>query len=300
MITTSALLDIFKTPAYPNEDHIYDFTQASETQKYFTEFNDGFQSAGHDQILMAKKTGESNAARIMRGVVLMLKDLLPENAVVVEIGGGSASQTRTGQGYKEFKHYYPLDISYSHIKRYTNTYNREGIVCNAERLPFKDNSVDCIYSNAFLEHPINPDKVVSEIARVIKPGGIVVHNDAWFCRWWQRYGIRGVKKWEKMTDREKLIAVAAAITETPVIRIPPIILRRIYRHLFVKESTLSFKKLKPNYTLYLGCDEDAASRIDPVDAIRFYESQGFELLQRLSIKQRLFYPNKYIALRKKI
>ncbi|MBE3142852.1 MAG: methyltransferase domain-containing protein [Planctomycetes bacterium] len=38
-------------------------------------------------------------------------------------------------------------------------------------LPFKDNSVDCIYANHVLEHVKDLERVLSEIHRVLKPGG---------------------------------------------------------------------------------------------------------------------------------
>ncbi|SAL10652.1 putative methyltransferase [Caballeronia turbans] len=41
----------------------------------------------------------------------------------------------------------------------------------AEKLPFRDNSVDCIFSLAVLEHVMRPWDVAKEIERVLKPGG---------------------------------------------------------------------------------------------------------------------------------
>lgn len=282
---------ILKQPIKANNDGIYDYSEPSETKQYFEDYT----TNPNIEYVLIKSSKPSNGPKIMTSIVSFLKDRLPEDAVVIEIGGGSASQSRTGKGYQVFKNYYPLDISYPHVKAYTSTYNREGIVCNAENLPFKNQSIDCIYTNAFLEHPTRPDKVVSEIARVIKPGGIVVHNDAWFCRWWQRYGVRVIKP---KTTKQKLILLASKITENKLIRIPPIIISRLIKHFFATPKRLHYRKLKPNYSLYLGADEDAASSIDPIDAIRFYEAQGFALINKLSFKQRMFYPNKYIALRK--
>lgn len=47
------------------------------------------------------------------------------------------------------------------------------IVGNAENMPFEDESVDVIISNAVLEHVKNLNKVLSEIQRVLKPNGLV-------------------------------------------------------------------------------------------------------------------------------
>lgn len=104
---------------------------------------------------------------------------------------GGVHQRRSADAYKKFKNYFPLDISTSSIERYSMRHNKTGIVAGATELPFKDVSIDCVFTNTFLEHPLEPEKVTIEIVRVLKKGGIVVHNDAWFCRWWQRYGVVG-------------------------------------------------------------------------------------------------------------
>ncbi|MCT2407864.1 class I SAM-dependent methyltransferase [Chryseobacterium antibioticum] len=50
-------------------------------------------------------------------------------------------------------------------------YQNVDIICDIENIPFKDNSVDYIINIAVLEHVPNPQKVIAEIHRVLKPGG---------------------------------------------------------------------------------------------------------------------------------
>jgi SAM-dependent methyltransferase len=52
-------------------------------------------------------------------------------------------------------------------------YENVDIVCDIEDLPFEDNSIDVILNIAVLEHVPNPQKVMDEIHRVLKPDGIV-------------------------------------------------------------------------------------------------------------------------------
>ena len=52
-------------------------------------------------------------------------------------------------------------------------YKNVDIVCDISNIPFKDNSIDIISNIAVLEHVPNPEKVVEEIYRVLKPGGKV-------------------------------------------------------------------------------------------------------------------------------
>ena len=47
---------------------------------------------------------------------------------------------------------------------------------SSEKLPFPDASFDLVYSVAALEHVPDPDGTVSEIARVLSPGGLAVHE----------------------------------------------------------------------------------------------------------------------------
>lgn len=50
-------------------------------------------------------------------------------------------------------------------------YQNVDIICDIEKIPFKDNSVDYIINIAVLEHVPNPQKVIAEIHRILKPGG---------------------------------------------------------------------------------------------------------------------------------
>lgn len=50
---------------------------------------------------------------------------------------------------------------------------RVDVVADAHALPFADNSADAIITEQLLEHVANPQKVVGEIYRVLKPGGAV-------------------------------------------------------------------------------------------------------------------------------
>lgn len=50
-------------------------------------------------------------------------------------------------------------------------YENCDIVCDIHFLPFKDNSVDAVMSVAMLEHVSEPQNVLKEVQRVLKPGG---------------------------------------------------------------------------------------------------------------------------------
>lgn len=58
-------------------------------------------------------------------------------------------------------------------------------VANAEELPFEDETFDCVCSMGVLHHVPNTEKAVSEIHRVLKPGGLLIvmfynRDSAWY------------------------------------------------------------------------------------------------------------------------
>jgi hypothetical protein len=70
---------------------------------------------------------------------------------------------------------------------------RTQVVCDGHNLPFADGTFDGVVTQAVLEHVLDPVRVVAEIHRVLKPGGIVfaqtpfmqqVHEGPYdFTRW---------------------------------------------------------------------------------------------------------------------
>ncbi|TWJ08631.1 class I SAM-dependent methyltransferase [Altererythrobacter ishigakiensis] len=67
------------------------------------------------------------------------------------------------------------------------------VVADAHKLPFANEAFDAVWIQAVLEHVLEPKQVVSEIKRILKPGGVIfadtpflwpVHEGAYdFTRW---------------------------------------------------------------------------------------------------------------------
>ncbi len=64
-----------------------------------------------------------------------------------------------------------------------------GSVADAGMLPFPDGSVDVVTSIEVLEHLVEPEQAVVEMARVCRPGGAVVVSVPWEP--WFRFGNLG-------------------------------------------------------------------------------------------------------------
>jgi len=52
-------------------------------------------------------------------------------------------------------------------------YKNVNVICDIHKLPFSDNSLDCVINVAVLEHLEQPEIVIKEIYRVLRPGGLV-------------------------------------------------------------------------------------------------------------------------------
>ncbi len=50
-------------------------------------------------------------------------------------------------------------------------------VGEAEKLPIEDNRVDYVFANMYLHHVKSPPKAIKEMARILKPGGMLVITD---------------------------------------------------------------------------------------------------------------------------
>jgi len=78
-----------------------------------------------------------------------------ETTIILNIGAGP---------FKLEENFINVDIT-----PYTNV----NIIADATQLPFKNNSVDAIVNIVILEHVPEPEKVVDEMYRVIKKGGVI-------------------------------------------------------------------------------------------------------------------------------
>jgi SAM-dependent methyltransferase len=121
------------------------------------------------------------------------KELFRPGAMVVNIGSGGMS----GCGYRLWDGLMPPGINICHLdieKAPTVT-----LVGDAHRLPFEDGSIDGLICQAVIEHVKNPQKVVDEAQRVLKPGGVLYlevpflqgfHADPYD---FQRYTLEGLR-----------------------------------------------------------------------------------------------------------
>lgn len=105
-----------------------------------------------------------------------LEEIFPKTpAKMLEVGCGTAfvSLYFAKRGYEN----YCLDINRSILKTAGENFKTEGtkakfIIGDAQKLPFADNQFDIVTSFGLLEHFENPQTAISEMVRVLKPGGL--------------------------------------------------------------------------------------------------------------------------------
>jgi len=69
---------------------------------------------------------------------------------------------------------YGVDISGYAINRARKRYPQHYFFTIAQKLPFKDNRFDLVYSAFTLEHTTDPERLLLDLIRVCKPNGLVV------------------------------------------------------------------------------------------------------------------------------
>lgn len=76
---------------------------------------------------------------------------------------------------------------------------------DAEVLPYPDNSFDLVYSWGVIHHAENPEAIIAEIQRVLKPGGLFVgmmygRRSPLVLKFWVKYGLFAGKPWKSFRE----------------------------------------------------------------------------------------------------
>ncbi len=103
-----------------------------------------------------------SAIRDSGALLSQMHKYLGSSGRVLDLGCGPRDQAAPVKhlGYQ----YVGVDYSNSHAD----------ILADAHAIPFQDNTFDCVLSYAVLEHLHNPFIAITEIERVLKPGGVYV------------------------------------------------------------------------------------------------------------------------------
>jgi ubiquinone/menaquinone biosynthesis C-methylase UbiE len=133
----------------------------------------------------------------LRQALLAIKDL-PSQSSVLEIGCGAGQFIRAIQQQRSELKCYGCDISQEalRIAREDSAENIEYALNEGCTLPYADKSMNAVLIFDVLEHVDEVDLLVSEIRRVLKPGGILyafVPCEGDWLSWWHWLDRIGLK-----------------------------------------------------------------------------------------------------------
>jgi len=107
------------------------------------------------------------------GQLKKIVSMIPLGRDILDVGAGDG--VLAGLLLKDAKTLTALDISIKRIKRCAETYgNGRFIVGDAEELPFKRESFDCIVASELIEHLIEPERFLLSSHHVLKKGGTLI------------------------------------------------------------------------------------------------------------------------------
>jgi ubiquinone/menaquinone biosynthesis C-methylase UbiE len=103
---------------------------------------------------------------------------------ILDVGCGDGSFISQ---FKEFFQVYGVDISQRAVRLATEAeVNAHRVDASFEKLPFENEHFDLVYMGDIIEHLINPDFAIKEVARVMKPTAFLVLSTPNLASWLNR------------------------------------------------------------------------------------------------------------------
>jgi ubiquinone/menaquinone biosynthesis C-methylase UbiE len=98
--------------------------------------------------------------------------LIPVGSKVLDVGCNSGEISLFFKKIRKVKPYC-FDISFNLTKK-AKKKKLPSVCAEAENIPFKNNTFDCVYVGEMIEHTYEPEEVLSECNRVLKAKGFLV------------------------------------------------------------------------------------------------------------------------------
>jgi 2-polyprenyl-3-methyl-5-hydroxy-6-metoxy-1,4-benzoquinol methylase len=115
----------------------------------------------------ARASGGTSNDAIHDMVLRALRGRGAANGWLVDVGCGTGAFWNSVKG--DVQRYTGVDL----VDYETNEFEQLTADLNKDPLPFEDNSVDTVTAIEVIEHVENPRRFMRELARIVKPGGLV-------------------------------------------------------------------------------------------------------------------------------
>lgn len=149
--------------------------------------------------------------------------------------------------------------------------------CSATALPFADSTFDAAWSIWVMEHVDQPEAMLAEMRRVVKPGGTIFLCVAYAVDSWVSQGLHK-RPFRDLTPRQQLIKLTLPVRASAPYKIAATLPRRLLhllRYLVHRQPTeLHYGRLQPNFETYWDYDADACSSIDAYQVALYFLSRG--------------------------
>lgn len=196
-----------------------------------------------------------------------------DGSVIVELGCGRGSFRYLSDRFC----YFGIDLSFEVLRSYIKP--PCAVQADIGKLPLASESADFVFSIAALEHVPHPEKVLTEVDRILKPGGMALLAPAWFCRPWAAKGLP-IKRYSELGWPDKVRKFSIPLRNNLLWRLAFVIPRRLWREfqhtLFPNAWQFQYKRLSPNLTEYIYTDCDAFCCLDPHEAVLLFKSWGYQ------------------------
>jgi SAM-dependent methyltransferase len=213
------------------------------------------------------------------------------NAFVQQYGLDSKKVLEVGCGRGAFQ---SLSTAYFGVDLAANAgqfLDKPFACASAKALPFCDNTFDAVWTITVLEHVPDPQLALSELRRVLRPGGLLFLAPAWQCRSWAAQGYP-VRPYSDFNWRGKLIKASIPVRNSVAFRSGYIFPSRMLHWLTWRKRPhpvdFQYRKLTPNYEKYWMSDSDACNSMDPFGAILWFMSRGDKCLSHPTFKSQFF------------
>lgn len=199
---------------------------------------------------------------------------------VLEIGSG------TGLLQDLVEDYVGIDIATSSGRFLRKPF----IVGSAAQLPFSDNSFDAAFSVWVLEHVEQPEYMLDELRRVIRPGGTLFLVAAYNVAPWISSGLHR-RPFRDLLPYQRLVKLTIPLRASFPYRVATILAQRIgdlIQALPQRPTTLRYRRLTPNFESYWDYDADACVSLDAYNVALYFLTRGDQPLYPVGLVRGLF------------
>lgn len=215
---------------------------------------------------LAKRSTTNKTRYDIRGLVRrFVEQYSLQDASVLDVGSGI--------GYLQdvVPNYTGLDIAAAVAKHYHKPF----VAGTATAMPFADDEFDAAWSIWVLEHIPNPEAALTEIRRVVKPGGLLFLLPAWNCPPWAAQGYEA-RPYRDLGIGGKLIKATIPVRKSVGFWLFTAVPNRVLRAAFAGSgpTRLHYRRLEANFAEYWQADSDAVNALDEAEMAMWFESRG--------------------------